>query len=37
MLRRDRRTDEWSLRFVRTREPRTPLVPPAGDEEGEPH
>lgn len=37
MLRHDRRTDEWSLRFIRTREPRTPLVPPSGDEGGKPH
>lgn len=32
MLRHDRRTDEWSLRFIRIREPRTPLVPPTGGE-----
>ena len=37
LLRHDRRTDEWSLRYVRIREPRTPLVSPAGEEGGEPH
>jgi hypothetical protein len=28
LLRRDRALDRWSLRYVRTGEPSTPLVPP---------
>lgn len=28
LLRRARRSGRWSLRYVRTREPSTPLIPP---------
>ena len=32
LLRHDHSSDVWSLRYIRTREPRTMLAPPAGHE-----
>ncbi len=37
LLRHDRSTDEWSLRYVRFREPPTPLVPTPPGAERESH
>ena len=37
LLRHDRRTDEWSLRYVRIREPLTPPVPTPSDSGSLPH
>jgi hypothetical protein len=37
LLRRDRRTHEWSLRFIRTREPSIHLVSPVEEKGDEPH
>jgi len=36
LLRHDLRTDQWSLRYVRIREPETPMVTPLDDPEGNP-
>ena len=36
LLRHEHRTDAWSLRYVRYREPRTPLIVPTDDAGREP-
>lgn len=37
LLRRDRRTDEWSLRYVRVREPGPLVVMGPGEPDAKPH
>ncbi len=37
LLRRDRVTDTWSLRYVRTREPKVPLIEPPRDAKSRVH
>jgi hypothetical protein len=37
LLKRDRTSDEWSLRYVRTAEPATPVISPPPGAGREPH